>query len=160
MNASRTMLSLQGTSIQLTKGTFPYKKRCTPNLYPVSVQSPSGSLQRICRNYPGLGVKCTQAVSAEQASTSVADDVNILGIDIGGQTVKAAVVDVSSGKIISQKLVVVTPNPATPEAVAVALKQIVDHFNVTLSFFLYIQVANSEHSCMVNQFFLWYFLFF
>ena len=40
-----------------------------------------------------------------------------MGLDIGGSGVKAAVVDVRTGKLASQRLRVKTPRPATPEAV-------------------------------------------
>jgi len=40
-----------------------------------------------------------------------------LGIDIGGTGVKAAVVDLASGSLVSERIRVRTPTPSTPEAV-------------------------------------------
>lgn len=40
-----------------------------------------------------------------------------MGLDIGGSGVKAAVVDVGRGKLVSQRVRLETPRPATPEAV-------------------------------------------
>ena len=55
----------------------------------------------------------------------------ILGIDIGGTSIKAAVVDTVTGELISERHVVETPQPATPESVAIVIKAILDHFSVT-----------------------------
>ncbi len=49
----------------------------------------------------------------------------ILGIDVGGTGIKAALVDTVEGKFISDRLRVDTPNPSTPENVAAAIKQLV-----------------------------------
>ncbi len=40
-----------------------------------------------------------------------------MGLDIGGSGVKAAVVDVGSGELVSERVRLKTPQPATPEAV-------------------------------------------
>ncbi|MFK7809325.1 MAG: polyphosphate--glucose phosphotransferase [Saprospiraceae bacterium] len=42
----------------------------------------------------------------------------ILGIDIGGTGIKGAIVDIKKGKFLSEKIRILTPKPATPEAVA------------------------------------------
>lgn len=42
----------------------------------------------------------------------------VLGVDIGGSSIKAALVDVANGILISELVEVVTPKPATPAAVA------------------------------------------
>ncbi len=52
----------------------------------------------------------------------------ILGIDIGGSGMKAAVVDVVSGEIVSDKHRIDTPKPATPEAMGEVAAALVDHF--------------------------------
>ena len=54
---------------------------------------------------------------------------DVLGIDIGGSGIKAAVVDTNAGKLVSERFRVDTPQPATPEAIAVVIRQIKDHFN-------------------------------
>ena len=42
----------------------------------------------------------------------------ILGVDIGGTGIKGALVDVQTGKAVSDRVRIETPQPATPEAVA------------------------------------------
>jgi polyphosphate glucokinase len=48
-----------------------------------------------------------------------------IGIDVGGSGIKAAVVDVESGRFRSERLRIATPNPSTPEAVIGAIGRIV-----------------------------------
>jgi polyphosphate glucokinase len=51
-----------------------------------------------------------------------------LGIDVGGSGIKSALVDVSDGSLVSERLRVDTPQPATPEACATALTaQVADY---------------------------------
>jgi polyphosphate glucokinase len=52
-----------------------------------------------------------------------------LGIDIGGSGIKGAIVDVTTGKILTERLRVDTPLPATPQAVAEKLAELVATFN-------------------------------
>lgn len=51
---------------------------------------------------------------------------DILGIDVGGTGIKAAVVDTLSGRLLGERLRIETPRPATPEAVADVLGAIVE----------------------------------
>ncbi|MEO7129918.1 MAG: polyphosphate--glucose phosphotransferase [Dermatophilaceae bacterium] len=51
-----------------------------------------------------------------------------LGIDIGGSGIKGAPVDLTEGDFAQKRLRIDTPQPATPEAVAQVVDQIVDHF--------------------------------
>jgi|TARA_B110000967_G_scaffold164685_1_gene172085 polyphosphate glucokinase len=53
----------------------------------------------------------------------------ILGIDIGGSGIKAAIVDTKTGELITERHRIATPKPATPDAVASVIKEMVDHFN-------------------------------
>lgn len=53
----------------------------------------------------------------------------VLGIDIGGSGMKAAEVDVATGEIVSDKHRIVTPQPATPEAMADVVAQLTTHFD-------------------------------
>jgi len=53
----------------------------------------------------------------------------VLGIDIGGSGIKAAIVDTKTGELISDRHRIQTPKPATPEAIAKVVKEIVIHFN-------------------------------
>ena len=48
-----------------------------------------------------------------------------LGIDIGGTGVKAALVDVTTGELLSRRHRINTPKPSTPDAVAQAVKHVV-----------------------------------
>ena len=42
----------------------------------------------------------------------------ILGIDIGGSVIKGAVVDTNKGELVSERIRIPTPKPATPERIA------------------------------------------
>jgi polyphosphate glucokinase len=56
---------------------------------------------------------------------------NILGIDIGGSGIKGAPVDTLKGCLCEERLQIPTPSPATPEAIAETVTEIVRHFNWT-----------------------------
>ncbi|MEF8844660.1 MAG: ROK family protein [Bacteroidales bacterium] len=57
-------------------------------------------------------------------------DENIcLGIDFGGSGIKGALVDTRNGEVQSERHRIPTPDPATPDAVASTIREIVDHFN-------------------------------
>jgi polyphosphate glucokinase len=47
-----------------------------------------------------------------------------LGIDIGGTGIKGAPVDVSAGKLAAERVRLLTPSPATPEAVAAVVGEL------------------------------------
>jgi polyphosphate glucokinase len=49
------------------------------------------------------------------------------GIDIGGSGMKAAIVDISTGELVSDRIRIDTPQPATPEAMAEVLNELVTH---------------------------------
>lgn len=51
----------------------------------------------------------------------------VLGVDVGGTGIKGAVVDVKKGKLVTDRVRIPTPRPATPEAVAATAAQIVKH---------------------------------
>ena len=53
----------------------------------------------------------------------------ILGVDIGGSGIKGAIVETDTGELISERHRIVTPQPATPEAIASVLRQLVDYFD-------------------------------
>lgn len=53
----------------------------------------------------------------------------ILGVDIGGSGIKGAIVNTEKGELVTDRYRIETPQPATPEAVAAALAQLVIHFN-------------------------------
>jgi len=51
-----------------------------------------------------------------------------LGIDIGGTGIKAAPVDVATGKLLADRQKIPTPRPAAPDAVADVVKQLTTSF--------------------------------
>ncbi|MEU9110302.1 polyphosphate--glucose phosphotransferase [Streptomyces sp. NPDC048483] len=53
----------------------------------------------------------------------------VFGVDIGGSGIKGAPVDLERGDLADDRYKVLTPHPATPEAVADCVKQVVDHFD-------------------------------
>lgn len=52
----------------------------------------------------------------------------VLGIDIGGTGIKGAIVNTETGKLIAERYRIPTPKPATPEAVANTIQEMVNHF--------------------------------
>jgi len=48
---------------------------------------------------------------------------HVLGIDIGGTGIKAAPVDVATGTLLAERQKILTPQPATPQAVADVVRQ-------------------------------------
>jgi polyphosphate glucokinase len=52
----------------------------------------------------------------------------LLGIDIGGSGIKGATVDPDTGRLTRDRHKILTPQPATPKAVARVVAQIVEHF--------------------------------
>ena len=50
----------------------------------------------------------------------------ILGIDVGGTGIKAAIVETTTGEIVSDKIRIATPRPATPEAIGKTLKALLE----------------------------------
>jgi len=50
---------------------------------------------------------------------------HILGIDVGGTGIKAAVVDTQTGELASERVRILTPKPATPAAIGATLKELV-----------------------------------
>jgi polyphosphate glucokinase len=55
----------------------------------------------------------------------VTDNPVAVGVDVGGSGVKAAVVDIATGQIISERLRVPTPTPSTPEKVSSTIGRLV-----------------------------------
>ncbi|MEM9990876.1 MAG: ROK family protein [Bacteroidota bacterium] len=54
------------------------------------------------------------------------DTNKILGVDVGGSGIKAAIVDTYTGELLSERLRVPTPQPSTPAAMAAALQQLLE----------------------------------
>ncbi|MFI6011810.1 polyphosphate--glucose phosphotransferase [Streptomyces sp. NPDC051243] len=55
----------------------------------------------------------------------------IFGLDIGGSGIKGAPVDLDRGDLAQERFKVLTPHPATPDAVADGVKQVVEHYGWT-----------------------------
>lgn len=53
----------------------------------------------------------------------------VVGVDVGGTGIKAAPVDVTSGTLVEERARVPTPQPATPEAVASTVGELVGGFS-------------------------------
>lgn len=51
-----------------------------------------------------------------------------LGVDVGGTGIKAGLVNLDNGRLIGDRLVRATPQPATPDAVAEVIREMVDEF--------------------------------
>ena len=54
-----------------------------------------------------------------------------LGIDIGGSGIKAAPVDVTTGKLLADRLKIETPRPALPDPVANVVRKLTTYFSWT-----------------------------
>ena len=50
----------------------------------------------------------------------------ILGIDVGGTGIKAAIVETTTGELLTERTRIATPRPATPEAIGQTLKAMLD----------------------------------
>jgi polyphosphate glucokinase len=56
-----------------------------------------------------------------------------IGIDVGGSGIKAGIVDVATGRLVSERLRVPTPTPSTPEAVVASISRLVRRLVKALS---------------------------
>jgi polyphosphate glucokinase len=54
-----------------------------------------------------------------------------LGIDIGGTGIKGAPVDLSTGKLLADRKKILTPHPATPDAVTEVVREVAQSFGWT-----------------------------
>lgn len=53
----------------------------------------------------------------------------ILGVDVGGSGIKGAIVNTVTGEMLTERHRIPTPQPATPQAVAETINELVEHFN-------------------------------
>ncbi|WKX72358.1 polyphosphate--glucose phosphotransferase [Streptomyces sp. XD-27] len=53
---------------------------------------------------------------------------NVFGVDIGGSGIKGAPVDLERGDLADERFKVLTPQPATPDAVADRVREVAEHF--------------------------------
>lgn len=56
---------------------------------------------------------------------------NVLGIDIGGSGIKGALVDIETGKLVTDRHRIPTPKPADPVSVGHTVKEVIRYFNYT-----------------------------
>ncbi|NDK89417.1 ROK family protein [Gordonia desulfuricans] len=50
------------------------------------------------------------------------------GVDVGGSGIKGGIVDLDTGELVGDRFKVLTPQPATPDAVAAGVAEVVAHF--------------------------------
>ncbi len=55
----------------------------------------------------------------------VSEHTAAIGVDVGGSGIKAAVVEIASGRLTSERLRIPTPTPSTPEVVSAAIGRLV-----------------------------------
>jgi len=55
----------------------------------------------------------------------------VLGIDIGGTGIKAAPVDLTTGTLVAERVKILTPQPALPDAIAAVVRDLVKGFGWT-----------------------------
>ncbi|MFT4126998.1 MAG: ROK family protein [Gordonia sp. (in: high G+C Gram-positive bacteria)] len=51
------------------------------------------------------------------------------GVDVGGSGIKGGIIDLDTGLLVGERFKVLTPQPATPDAVAGAVAEVVAHFD-------------------------------
>ena len=54
-----------------------------------------------------------------------------LGVDVGGSGIKGGIVDLDTGRLVGDRFKLLTPQPATPSAVAKTIAAVVNEFNWT-----------------------------
>lgn len=70
-----------------------------------------------------------QEAQQQDRNPSTQHQGHAFGIDVGGSGIKGAIVDLATGEFIGERLKIATPQPATPDAVATVIAQIVDEKN-------------------------------
>jgi len=63
------------------------------------------------------------------SETTSRDDRYVIGVDIGGTGIKGGIVDLKRGKLLGERFRIPTPRPATPEAVAHTVAEVVAELN-------------------------------
>jgi polyphosphate glucokinase len=72
----------------------------------------------------------TKTPTIESANT-VGSHRRGFGVDVGGSGVKGGIVDLQTGQLVGDRFKLLTPQPATPEAVAETIAAVVRHFGWT-----------------------------
>ena len=52
----------------------------------------------------------------------------VLGLDVGGSGIKGATVDIVTGKLVSERIRIPTPDPSPPDKITAILLEIINHF--------------------------------
>ncbi len=71
-------------------------------------------------------VVTVKSTSSAGDGGSLPDAETVVGVDIGGTGVKAGVVDLATGNLLSDRVRLDTPQPATPAAIAEVVAQLID----------------------------------
>jgi polyphosphate glucokinase len=71
----------------------------------------------------------TANLSTDTATGSSGGQRRGFGIDVGGSGVKGGIVDLDTGTLIGDRFKLLTPQPATPDAVARTIADVVAHFD-------------------------------
>ncbi|WP_020107429.1 polyphosphate--glucose phosphotransferase [Nocardia sp. 348MFTsu5.1] len=83
------------------------------------------------RTIPHQSSEGATSVSTESAGgdpTSSLGPNQAVGVDVGGSGIKGGLVDLDTGQLIGERFKVLTPQPATPQAVAAGIREVVEHF--------------------------------
>ncbi|MFT4043905.1 MAG: ROK family protein [Gordonia sp. (in: high G+C Gram-positive bacteria)] len=71
-------------------------------------------------------------MTVEPTSQTTSAPTNLgFGVDVGGSGIKGGVVDLDTGELVGERFKVLTPQPATPAAVADGVAEVVAHFGWT-----------------------------
>ena len=66
-----------------------------------------------------------------ESTAEAGSDRQGFGVDVGGSGVKGGIVDLDTGNLIGDRFKILTPQPATPKAVAQTIADVVKHFGWT-----------------------------
>ena len=69
------------------------------------------------------------SIPVTSATNLLPDTATGLGVDVGGTGIKVGLVDLTRGELIGDRLVRSTPQPATPDAIAGAISEMVEEFD-------------------------------
>ncbi|KAA0919775.1 polyphosphate--glucose phosphotransferase [Dietzia sp. ANT_WB102] len=69
------------------------------------------------------------SIPVPSATNLLRDTPTGLGVDVGGTGIKVGLVDLTQGELIGDRLVRSTPQPATPDAIAGAISEMVEEFD-------------------------------
>ncbi len=87
---------------------------------------------------------------------------HILGVDIGASGIKVAIIDINTGELLTERLKIETPHPATPEAIAKTFKDLIHQhkwagpvgcgFPAIIKKGVALSAANIDPSCIGTDF--------